>query len=134
MQLKRSQTMKRAGEFAMVRAAGQSETGRFLILNTAPVPPLGGRPAPSRFGIITTRRVGHAVTRNLLRRRVRELLRAYGEPLANGFYVVIIVRKRAAMTDYRGLQKDFLKLLDKHQARAHATHAQETGHPTHPVL
>lgn len=126
--------MKRAGEFAMVRTAGQSETGRFLILNTAPIPSPNGSPAPSRFGIITTKRVGHAVTRNLLRRRVRELIRAFGEPLANGFYVVIIVRKRAAMTDYQGLQKDFLKLLDKQQSRICPPHAQKTGHPTHPVL
>lgn len=111
MQLKRSNTMKRASEFAMVRNAGQSEAGRFLILSTAPMPHAG---VPSRFGIITTRRIGHAVVRNLLRRRVREILRAHGVPLANGLHVVIIVRNRAAMTDYTGLEKDFLKLLTRH--------------------
>jgi ribonuclease P protein component len=109
MQLKRSQTMKRASEFAMVRNEGSSEAGRFLILSTAPLK--DGAQAGSRFGIITTKRIGHAVLRNTLRRRVREILRAHGEPLARGLYVVIIVRNRAAMTDYKGLEKDFLKLL-----------------------
>ena len=100
--------MKRASEFAMVRNEGSSEAGRFLILSTAP---LAQPEESSRFGIITTKRIGHAVLRNTLRRRVREILRAHGEPLAQGLYVVIIVRNRAAMTDYKGLEKDFLKLL-----------------------
>ncbi|MDO4751520.1 MAG: ribonuclease P protein component [Akkermansia sp.] len=109
MQLKRSQTMKRASEFAMVRNEGTSEAGRFLILSTAPLP--GGEDEDSRFGIITTKRIGHAVLRNTLRRRVREILRAHGESISKGMYVVIVVRNRAAMTDYSGLEKDFLKLL-----------------------
>ncbi len=115
MQLKRSNTMKRASEFAMVRQAGQSEAGRFLILSTAPLPTAGEH---SRFGIITTKRIGHAVVRNLLRRRVREILRAHGEPLSGGLYVVIVVRNRAALTDYAGLEKDFLKLLARRQKKA----------------
>jgi len=38
-------------------------------------------------------------------------LRAHGEPLSRGLYVVIVVRNRAAMTDYAGLEKDFLKQM-----------------------
>lgn len=104
--------MKRASEFAMVRKAGKSEAGRFLILSTAP---LQSPSDSSRFGIITTKRIGHAVVRNLLRRRVREILRAHAAPLATGLYVVIVVRNRAAMTDYAGLEKDFCKLLTRVQ-------------------
>lgn len=111
MQLKRSHTMKRASEFARVRSKGRSDAGRFLILNTAPL----AEAVPSRFGIITTKRIGHAVLRNTLRRRVREILRAHGSPLAQGLYVVIVVRNRAAMTNYHGLEKDFLKLLARHK-------------------
>ena len=100
--------MKRASEFAMVRNAGRSEAGRFLILSTAP---MAHATATSRFGIITTKRIGHAVVRNLLRRRVREILRAHGAPLALGLHVVIVVRNRAALVSYTDLEKDFLKLL-----------------------
>ncbi len=113
MQLTRRQTMKRASEFAMVRAEGSSNSGRFLVLSTCPLP--SGADAESRFGIITTKRVGHAVTRNLLRRRMREILRAHGAPLAKGLYVVLIVRNRAAWADYAALEKDFLKLAARHE-------------------
>ncbi len=116
MQLTRRQTMKRASEFAMVRTEGSSESGRFLVLSTCPLP--AGADAASRFGIITTKRLGHAVTRNLLRRRVREILRAHGEPLAQGLYVVLILRNRATWADYSGLEKDFLKLLARRQQTA----------------
>ncbi len=116
MQLTRRQTMKRASEFAMVRTEGSSDSGRFLVLSTCALP--AGANASSRFGIITTKRVGHAVTRNLLRRRVREILRAHGDPLAKGHYIVLILRNRAAWADYSALEKDFLKLLARWQ-RAH---------------
>ncbi len=115
MQLTRRQTMKRAFQFAMVREEGTSHMGRFLILSAAPLPE--GPEAPSRFGIITTKRVGHAVTRNLLRRRVREILRAHGDMLAQGLYVVIIVRTHAARVGYAELEKDFLKLLARRRRR-----------------
>lgn len=73
----------------------------------------------SRFGIITTKRLGHAVIRNLLRRRVREILRAHGAPLEKGYYVVLIPRVPAATADYHQLEADFLKLL----RRAHLVSA-----------
>ena len=106
--------MKRASEFAMVRKAGQSEAGRFLILSTAP---MANAQQHSRFGIITTKRIGHAVVRNLLRRRVRELLREHGAPLDTGLSVVIVVRNRAAMADYAALEKDLLKLIARHRKK-----------------
>lgn len=109
--------MKRASEFSMARAEGSSDAGRFLVLNTAPHP--AGDAEPSRFGIITTKRLGHAVTRNLLRRRMREILQARGESLSRGLYVVLILRQRAVMTDYQGLEKDFLRLLSRRQNRIH---------------
>ena len=93
--------MKRASEFAMVRAQGSSAAGRFLVLSTLPYSGEGAGAKESRFGIITTKRLGHAVVRNLLRRRVRELLRAHGGrevmwkfPEETGFYQPIVVAKK----------------------------------------
>ncbi len=104
--------MKRASEFAMVRTQGSSKAGRFLVMGLLPMQPAtNGEPKGSRFGIITTKKLGHAVTRNLLRRRVREILREHGAPLEKGYYVVLIPRVAAATADYRALEADFRKLL-----------------------
>lgn len=108
--------MKRASEFALVRAAGSSRAGRFLILSTAPLPAEQADTAnggESRFGIITTRRMGHAVKRVLARRRVRELLRKHGNPLASGRFVVVVVRASAANATYDEMEQDFLRLLKR---------------------
>lgn len=113
MQLKRCHTMKRASEFAMVRTQGSSRAGRFLIFSTLTYPQENGAERSSRFGIITTKRLGHAVVRNLLRRRIREILRAHGAPLSHGRYVVIIPRHTAATATYGELEQDFLRLLKR---------------------
>lgn len=102
--------MKRASEFVMVRAQGSSAAGRFLVLSTLAYTGEGAGAKESRFGIITTRRLGHAVVRNLLRRRIREILRAHGEPLRLGHYVVLIPRHTAATASYSELEKDFKRL------------------------
>lgn len=115
MKLTRRDTMKRASEFGMVKAEGSSEAGRFIVLSTAPLP--AGADSPSRFGIITTRQLGHAEVRNQMRRRVREILRAHGDKLARGLYVVVIVRKRATMAGYSELERDFLKLLARRERK-----------------
>lgn len=105
--------MKRASEFAHVRTQGASHAGRFLVLSTAALPGDTAAARHSRFGIITTKRVGCAVCRNRLRRRVRELLRAYAAPLSAGRYVVIILRQRAAQATYAALERDLLKLISR---------------------
>ena len=106
--------MKRAWEFALVRTRGASAAGRFLVLSTAPLP--GEPSAHSLFGLIATKRVGHAVLRNRLRRQLRELLRAHGDPLASGLYVVIIARHRAIHASFAELRADLLKLISRCRA------------------
>ncbi len=114
--------MTRAYEFARVRAEGLSQAGRCVVVSAAP---LADAEAPSRFGIICTKKVGHAVVRNLLRRRVRELLRAHADAWAHGWHVVVILRWRAAETPFAALEKDFRKTLARlAQASANRQTAQ----------
>lgn len=109
--------MTRAYEFAKVRSDGASSAGRLLVLSAAALPD----PATeSRFGIICTKKVGNAVLRNLLRRRIREILRQHGVPLASGYHVVVILRWRAAEADYAHLDKDFRKTLLRLQTQLNA--------------
>jgi ribonuclease P protein component len=49
-----------------------------------------------RLGITVTRRVGNAVTRNRLKRRVREYFRRRRDVLTRPFDVVVIARRGAA--------------------------------------
>ncbi len=120
MKLNRSNTMKRAFEFAHVRKGGQGSAGRFLVLSLAALPASHCAQQPSssqrsaggsRFGIIVTKKVGNAVVRNTLRRRVREIIRAHGDSISDGYYVVVILRHRANFATYEQMEKDFKKCL-----------------------
>lgn len=106
MRLTRQQSMTRAYEFARVRRLGTSIAGRLLVLSAVP---LDDSEEASKFGIICTKKVGCAVVRNLLKRRVRELLRSHGEEYARGYHFVCVLRWRAAEAPYDALEKDWLK-------------------------
>jgi ribonuclease P protein component len=52
--------------------------------------------ARTRLGITASRRVGNAVVRNRIKRRVREWFRHRGQSLLHGLDVVVIARASAA--------------------------------------
>ena len=67
----------------------------------------------NRLGLTVSTKVGHAVVRNRIRRRLREIYRLHEDRLAAGCDVVVAARTRAAFSDYHQLEKSFLKLADK---------------------
>ena len=67
----------------------------------------------NRLGFTVSTKVGRAVTRNRVRRRLREIYRLHEDVLALGCDVVVVARTRAASSDYHQLERSFLKLADK---------------------
>ena len=67
----------------------------------------------NRLGLTVSTKVGRAVVRNRVRRRLREIYRLHEDTLAPGCDVVIVARVRAASSDYHQLEHSFLKLADK---------------------
>ena len=63
----------------------------------------------TRYGYAIPKRVGSAVKRNLLRRRLREALRLL--PLHEGYDVVITVRPEAANVSFHTLRAELILLL-----------------------
>ena len=67
----------------------------------------------NRLGFTVSTKVGCAVVRNRVRRRLREVYRLHEDGLVSGCDVVVVARTRAASSDYHQLEKSFLKLADK---------------------
>lgn len=63
----------------------------------------------SRFAYAVPKRVGKAVVRNRVRRRLREILRML--PFEEGYDVVISVRPEAAASTFYGLKQELELLL-----------------------
>jgi ribonuclease P protein component len=64
----------------------------------------------TRFGISTSRRVGGAVVRNTIRRRLREILRRMGPSIEPGWDILIVARQPAVEASQEQLQEILTKL------------------------
>lgn len=101
--------MTRPSEFALVRQQGKSIGGHYLVMATMEDAALEG----IKFGFVTSRKVGNAVVRNRVRRRLRAISREFGDVIAPGRYVVVIARFRAGEGSYEDLVKDWRKLVKR---------------------
>jgi ribonuclease P protein component len=101
--------LSRASEFSLVKASGKSWTGKHLVLATLK----RETEAPSRIGIITTKRLGNAVSRNQVRRRIREIFRLNQHRIRRGYWLVTIARFSSAAAPFGELQRDWLRLAER---------------------
>ena len=65
----------------------------------------------ARIGIITSSRVGGAVARNRVRRRVREVVRVERSRLLPGIWLVIVARRPAVEAAFNDLRTEWLQLV-----------------------
>ena len=70
----------------------------------------GDRP---RVGYVVSRAVGNAVTRNRVKRRLRELVREHGEVLPAGSSLVVRALPPAAEASYAELRSDLVRCLSR---------------------
>jgi ribonuclease P protein component len=96
-------------EFARVRETGAVVRGKLLVLGFLEV----AGSAETRSGFVTSKRVGNAVIRNRIRRRLREIYRLHRSTLRAGFWLVVIARAPAANASYRALEDEWLRLANR---------------------
>ena len=94
-------------EFQRVRIEGSSVRGGALTLGVLKNAELE---VPVRAGFITSRRVGRAVVRNRIRRRLREIFRKHQHEISSGVWIVTIASARAARETSRALEDEWLRL------------------------
>ncbi len=106
----------------MVHTVSMKENYLFRRLyakgKTAAVPALAVYVRPnksrrSRLGITVGAKIGKAVVRNKIRRRVREAYRIHEGQMAPGWDIVVVARKRSAFASYGEIERGLLSLLDK---------------------
>ena len=71
------------------------------------------RTATNRVGITAGKQLGHAVVRNRVRRRLREIYRLNEERFAPGWDIVVVARSRCIKADFSELTRSYLSLAEK---------------------
>lgn len=63
----------------------------------------------NRLGITVGTKLGHAVVRNRVRRRLREIYRIHEDAFVPGYDIVVVARVRAVHSRFDDLERSFLK-------------------------
>ncbi|HJQ56215.1 MAG TPA: ribonuclease P protein component [Vineibacter sp.] len=106
-------------DFLRLRATGRRQVTAGFILQAAERPQGRDNDAPPRVGFTVTKKIGNAVVRNRVRRRLRALAREVLLPAArNDLDFVMIGRQDALHRDYAAMADDLRKALRRLKADA----------------
>ena len=100
--------LRRRAEFLHVQHGGHKLRRRHVMLFV-----LASQHPSSRIGFTVSRKVGGAVVRNKVRRRLREIVRQHENLLAAGWDYVVIASPSAASATFHQLHEDVHHLLAK---------------------
>ena len=63
----------------------------------------------NRVGYTVSKKLGNAVTRNRVRRRLREIVRLHAGHTKQGYDLILVARSRAVDSEYQKLEADVLR-------------------------
>ena len=105
----KTRRLTRTSEFDQVKKSGHREQGKFIVLTALAVQNSG----LGRAGFVTSGRLGSAVVRNRVRRRLREVVRRHQHALRDDIWIVVIARPDATKGSYRELEDEWLRLAKR---------------------
>jgi ribonuclease P protein component len=106
--MRREERLTKRRDFETVYRKGRSWDNKLLVLRALP-----NDVGASRYGFAVGKRLGGAVVRNRVKRRLREGARL--TPVRDGWDIVLIARKDAVDTDYHTLKGAIEELLARAQ-------------------
>lgn len=111
--------MKSSIEFQSVYTKGRSAANKAAVLYVLPKKP----PDISRIGFAAGRKLGKAVVRNRMKRRIKEAVRLLWSRVKPGYMLVIIARQGAKDMPFPQLQAKVAELF----VRAGVIHGEGQG-------
>jgi ribonuclease P protein component len=101
-------SLKENRVFRRLYAKGKSAVGPAMVLYCRKN---GGK--ENRLGFTVGTKLGCAVVRNRVRRRLREIYRLNQPRMKQGYDIVLVGRVRAASASYQELERAFLRVCEK---------------------
>ena len=103
-----TQSLKQNHLFRRLYQRGKSSAGRYVVVYCRK----NGLDY-NRLGLTVGTKVGHAVVRNLIRRRLREAYRLSEAQYISGYDIVVVARTRAVEATYQELAQGLMTAMGK---------------------
>ena len=104
------ESLKKNREFKKVYENGKSYATRNLVIYCLNYE----KGKKNRYGLSVSKKIGNAVVRNKLKRRLREIIRDFEkEKEFKGYDIIFIARKPVVQIDYHHLKRDVKRLYQK---------------------
>ncbi len=101
-------SLKKNYEFRRLYGKGRSAATPLLVVYCR-----RGRSGGNRLGITVSNKIGNAVVRNRVRRRLREIYRLAEPRFKRGREIVVVARTRSVGAEYRELESAFMRACEK---------------------
>jgi ribonuclease P protein component len=125
--------LRQRREFLAVQRLGRKHhTRHFLVFVSRDADPAR---AP-RIGITVTKKIGNAVQRNWIKRRVREVFRRKHHEFNGGLQMVWIAKRQALGLSFGEVEKDFAELMLRRGIcdESSSRHSSAEGGPLGPAV
>jgi ribonuclease P protein component len=106
--MRRDIRLRHTEDFQRLRREGHTFPHRLMVLSIAP-----NTLAHNRYGVIVSKHLGKAVTRNRVRRRVKEAARLIHPQLQQGYDLVIIARAPLVQQPFSVVQRTVYELFQQ---------------------
>jgi ribonuclease P protein component len=110
--------LKQRREFLRVQRGGRKHHLRLFMVFATRRETDRSEPLPTRLGITVTRKIGNAVTRNRIKRLVREVFRQNRQRLPSGLDLVFVAKQQAGEADFAQVLADFEALIRRGELAA----------------
>ena len=112
--MQRRSRLTESKRFSQIHREGRSAANNILVIRV-----LTNGTDGSRFGFIVSKRIGNSVTRNKVKRRLREIIRQTA--VISGWDVVFIARRGIESVKYQQLKRATESLLRRTRLAADAS-------------
>ena len=103
--MKKTVSLKKNCDFQEVFKNGKTKGSDILVVFVAPFNGAETENKQNRLGVTVSKKMGNAVKRNLLRRRIKEAFRTFEQELKGGHDIVILPKQGLADASFLHIKK-----------------------------
>lgn len=106
--MKKQNIVKKSDDFNRIIKKRQGKASKYFIINKEK-----NKEEKTKFGITFTKHIGNAVTRNKLKRRIKDIIDKNETIYEKSITYIIIAKKTTLELTYKELEKELIYLFNK---------------------